>query len=341
MVMTIPFEMIAVPLTSHGGPEVLQTSTLPVPAVADHDVLIRVASAGVNAPDTAQRRGHYDPPPGASPHLGLEVSGEIAAVGPAVTNWRVGDRVIALCNGGGYAEYVAVPQGQVLPLPRNWSLVEGAALPETWFTVTQTLVMRAGIAPGMQVLIHGAAGGIGGAAIQIVTLLGAKAIAVVSSPEKAAYAASLGAEATIDHTSEDIVQRTLALTRGKGADRILDIVGGDMAAKNIAASARFGHIVQVSTLAGGDAAVPLRTLMAKQLTLSGSTLRPQTAETKAAIAARIRTDLYPALESPGFARPMIRKFALEDVAEAHRAMEKRTNMGKILLITAFGASLTA
>jgi NADPH2:quinone reductase len=332
--------MTAIPLTAHGGPDILQTERLPVPPVGESDVLIRVAAAGVNAPDIAQRKGYYDPPPGASPHLGLEVSGEIAALGAAVSGWAIGDKVIALCNGGGYAEYVSVPFGQVLPLPANWALVDGAALPETWFTVTQTLVMRAGIEKGMHVLVHGAAGGIGGAAIQIATLLGARAIGVVSNEDKARYAMDLGAVATINHTSEDIVARTMALTEGKGADRILDVVGGDMAAKNIAASARFGHIVQVSTIDQPEAKISLRTLMAKQLTLSGSTLRPQTPEVKAAIAERMKTDLWPALQSPGFKRPRIRRFALEDAAEAHRAMEERNNMGKILLVTAYGASLT-
>jgi NADPH2:quinone reductase len=332
--------MTAIPLTTHGGPDVLQTERLPVPPVGDGDVLIRVAAAGVNAPDIAQRKGYYDPPPGASPHLGLEVSGEIAALGAAVSGWTAGDKVIALCNGGGYAEYVSVPFGQVLPLPTNWSLIDGAALPETWFTVTQTLVMRAGIEKGMHVLVHGAAGGIGGAAIQIVTLLGARAIGVVSNEEKARYAMDLGAVATINHTSEDIVARTMALTEGKGADRILDVVGGDMAAKNIAASARFGHIVQVSTIGEPEARISLRTLMAKQMTLSGSTLRPQTAAVKAAIAQRMKADLWPALQGPSFKRPRIRRFALEDAAEAHRVMEERSNMGKILLVTAYGASLT-
>jgi putative PIG3 family NAD(P)H quinone oxidoreductase len=332
--------MTAIPLAAHGGPEILQPQNLPVPPIGDGEVLIRVAAAGVNAPDIAQRKGFYDPPPGASPHLGLEVSGEIAAIGAAVSGWTVGDKVIALCNGGGYAEYVAVPFGQVLPLPANWSLVDGAALPETWFTVTQTLVMRAGIEKGMHVLIHGAAGGIGGAAIQIATILGARAIGVVSSPAKATYAMELGAVATIDHTSEDIVERTMALTGGKGADRILDMIGGEMTGKNTAASARFGHIVQVSTIGEPDATISLRTLMAKQMTLSGSTLRPQTPALKAAIAARMKADLWPALESPGFVRPRIRRFALADAAAAHRAMQERSNMGKILLVTSYGASLT-
>lgn len=334
--MTLPTHMLAIPISTPGGPEVLQPRDEVLPAIGPTDVLIRVAAAGVNGPDLAQRRGHYDPPPGASPLPGLEVGGTIAAIGAEVTAWQVGDRVMALVNGGGYAEYVAVPHGQVLPVPANWSLVEAAALPETWFTVTQQLVIRAGIEPGMSVLVHGAAGGIGGAAIQIATILGARAIAVVSSPEKAAYATRLGAVATVDYTREDIVERALALTDGKGVDRVVDLIGGDMAAINIDASARFGHILQVSTLDGGNAKLSLRTLMAKQLTLSGSTLRPQSPATKAAIATRIRADLLPALAAPGFVKPAIATVPIADAAQAHRTMESRSHIGKIVLVTAFG-----
>jgi NADPH2:quinone reductase len=335
--MTLPADMNAIVIARPGGPEELELQRYPLPACRDGEVLIRIAAAGVNGPDLAQRRGHYDPPPDASPLLGLEVAGEIAALGHGVSGWQVGDQVMALTNGGGYAEYVAVPAGQVLPVPDNWTLREAAALPETWFTVTQTLVMRAGLEPGMTVLVHGAAGGIGGAAIQIATILGASAIAVVSSPAKADYARRLGAIATMDYTSEDIVARALALTGGTGVDRVLDIIGGPMAERNIAASARGGHIVQVSTLDGASASISLRAIMAKQLTLSGSTLRPQTPATKAAIADRIRADLLPALSRPGFVKPAVTSFPLEAAAQAHRAMEARSHVGKIVLETAFGA----
>lgn len=335
--MTLPADMNAIVIARPGGPEELELQRYPLPVWRDGEVLIRIAAAGVNGPDLAQRRGHYDPPPDASPMLGLEVAGEIAALGHGVSGWQVGDQVMALANGGGYAEYVAVPAGQVLPVPDNWTLREAAALPETWFTVTQTLVMRAGLEPGMTVLVHGAAGGIGGAAIQIATILGASAIAVVSSPAKADYARRLGAIATIDYTSEDIVARALALTGGTGVDRVLDIIGGPMAERNIAASARGGHIVQVSTLDGASASISLRAIMAKQLTLSGSTLRPQTPATKAAIADRIRADLLPALSRPGFVKPAVTSFPLEAAAQAHRAMEARSHVGKIVLETAFGA----
>ncbi|MCS6760626.1 MAG: NAD(P)H-quinone oxidoreductase [Candidatus Devosia symbiotica] len=334
--MTDSDTMQAIAIRTPGGPEVLVSQPWPIPECGAAEVLIRVAAAGINGPDLAQRRGHYDPPPGASPLPGLEVAGEIVAVGSQVEGWRGGDHVMALTNGGGYAEFVAVPAGQVLPVPVSWTMTEAAALPETWFTVTQTLVLRAGLAPGMSVLVHGAAGGIGGAAIQIVTILGARAIAVVSSAAKAAYALRLGAVATIDSTIEDIAARTLELTDGAGVDRVLDIIGGAMTQTNLVASARAGHIVQVSTLDGANASISLRTMMARQLTLSGSTLRLQTAATKAAIASHIRSHLLPALEAPGFTKPMITSFPIGVAAEAHRHMEARGHIGKLVLVTPFG-----
>ncbi|MGV8853219.1 MAG: NAD(P)H-quinone oxidoreductase [Devosia sp.] len=335
--MTDPQSMHAVAITRPGAPDVLVYQPWPMPVCGPTEVLIRVAAAGVNAPDLAQRRGVYDPPPGASPLPGLEVAGEIVAVGADVDGWRPGDQVLALANGGGYADFIAVPAGQVLAVPPGWSLAEAAALPETWFTVTQTLVLRAGLTSGMSVLVHGAAGGIGGAAIQIASILGARAIAVVSSPAKARYATALGAFATIDTTDQDIATRVLELTEGAGVDRVLDIIGGAMTAINIAVSARGGHIVQVSTLDGADAPVSLRTMMAKQLTLSGSTLRPQTPATKAAIASHIRSHLLPALAAPGFIKPRVTVFPIEDAAGAHRAMEARSHIGKLVLVTPFGA----
>lgn len=327
--------MSAVHIATPGGPDALRLTQLPLPEVGPGEVLIRVAAAGVNGPDLAQRRGQYDPPPGASPRPGLEVSGTVVARAEGALRHSIGARVMALTNGGGYSEYVAVPEGQVLPMPYGWTFAEAASLPETWFTVTQTLVMRAGLAPGMTVLVHGASGGIGGAAIQIATLLGAKAIAVTSSPEKAAYAKTLGAIATIDRAG-DIAARVMALTNGHGADRVVDVIGGDMAAVNVAASAPGGHIVVISTLAGGTAPVPLRQIMAKGLTLSGSTLRPQSRETKAAIAERIAFSLLLHLSLPGQTRPRVTTFALEDAGKAHEQMEARNHIGKLVLLTTFG-----
>ena len=334
--MTLPTDMLAIAIAAPGGPEMLQPQRLPLPRCGPGEVLVRVAAAGVNGPDLAQRRGHYAPPPDASPLPGLEVAGEVAAIGADVGGFAPGEAVMALTNGGGYAEYVAVPAGQVLPVPQGWSFPQAAALPETWFTLTQTLVMRAGLAPGMSVLVHGGAGGIGGAAIQICSIIGARAIAVVSDPAKAEYCAALGAIASIDRTREDIAERVMALTDRHGADRVVDVVGGAMAAVNIAASARAGHIVQISTLEGGTASVNLRQMMAKDLTLSGSTLRPQPAAAKAAIARRIHADFLPALAAPGFPRPAITRFALDEAAAAHAFMESRRHRGKLILQTAFG-----
>lgn len=328
--------MQAIAITRPGSPEVLQARPWNVPDCGADEVLIRVAAAGINGPDLAQRRGQYDPPPGASPLPGLEVAGKIAAVGTDIREWRVGEPVMALVNGGGYAEFVAVPAGQVLPMPNGWSMTEAAALPETWFTVTQTLVMRAELESGMTVLVHGAAGGIGGAAVQIATILGAKAIGVVSSAAKAQYARMLGAAAVVNHTEQDLVAEVMRLTDGRGVDRVVDLIGGEMAARNIEMSARGGHIVQIATLGGNTATVPLRTIMAKQLTLSGSTLRPQTGKTKARIASRIRSDLLSALADPECPRPEITTFRMEEAASAHALMESRGHSGKLVLVTPFG-----
>ncbi len=337
--MPIPAEMTAISITEFGGPEVLQPVRLPVPQPGPGEVLIRVAAAGLNAPDLGQRRGTYNPPPDASPLPGLEVGGAIAAIGKGVRGWSLGDEVVALTHGGGYAEYVVVPSGQVLPLPAGWSMLAGAALPETFFTIEQTLVMRAGLAPGMQVLIHGAAGGIGGAAIQIARLHGANPIAIVSGPDKAAYARALGAGETIDRTREDFVARTLSITGGKGADRIVDIVGGDTLEKNIRAAARFGHIVIVSTLAGPKAEINASLILMKQLTLSGSTLRPQSREVKAAIARSLLKSAWPALADGRIVRPRIRALPLAEAARGHVELEKPGNYGKLILTTPWGESL--
>jgi NADPH:quinone reductase len=337
--MTVPAEMTAITISAPGAPEVLVPAQVPVPVVGANEILIKVAAAGINAPDLAQRRGTYDPPAGHSALPGLEVSGVVAAVGPQAHGFALGDPVIALCNGGGYAEYVAVPAGQALPPPRNWSLIEAAALPETWFTLTQTLLMRAGLEPGMTVLVHGGAGGIGGVAIQMAALKGARSIAVVSSPDKAAYALSLGASATINHTSEDFVARTLELTEGRGADRIIDMMGGTITARNIDAAARGGHIIILATLTAGRSELALNKLLVKQLTLSGSTLRPQTSATKAAIAQRLQSEFWLALSGPTFKRPMIRALKLAEAAQGHAMLEERNTFGKIVLVTPFGETL--
>lgn len=320
--------MLAITIPTPGGPDALIPAEVSIPEPKPGEVLIRVAAAGINAPDLGQRRGNYNPPPGASPLPGLEVSGEIVGTG---------EPVVALCNGGGYAEYVAVPVGQVLPLPRGWSLTAGAALPETFFTVQQTLVMRAGLEAGMNVLIHGAAGGIGGAAIDICLHYGANPIAVVSSGEKAAYVRALGATDVIDHSTEDFVARAKEITGGHGVDRILDMVGGDYLPRNIEASARGGHIIQVASLDARKSEVSAGAFVMKWLTLSGSTLRPQSAAAKARIADSLRDDIWPALEAGTIRPPRIRALPLAEAPRGHRAMEARENYGKIVMLTPFGA----
>jgi NADPH2:quinone reductase len=321
--------MQAIVVPTPGGPESMQLQTIPTPTPAAGEVLIRVAAAGINAPDLAQRAGAYPPPPGANPRLGLEVSGTIVH---ATAGWHIGDAVVALTNGGGYGEYVAVPAGQVLPAPSGWDLIDTAALPETWFTVTQALVMRAGLQPRMSVLITGAAGGIGGAAIQISRILGADPIAVVSSAPKADYALSLGARAVIRRDTEDVAARARELTGGKGVDRIVDIVGGPATKQHIEALARFGHLVLVSTLGGRTAELHIGRLL-EDLTISGSRLRPQTAEAKAAIASHIRDRLWPAISAPDLIHPTIRRFPLSRASDAHRAFADRDHFGKIVLVT--------
>lgn len=327
--MSLPAEMSAIIVPEPGGAEVMRLARVPTPQPRPGEVLIKVAAAGVNAPDLSQRAGHYPPPPGASPLLGLEVSGEIVM---AAGDWHVGDQVVALCNGGGYAEYVAVPAGQVLPTPANWSLVDAAALPETWFTITQTLVMRAGLAADMSVLVTGAAGGIGGAAIQISRILGALPIALVSSDDKAAYALSLGAHATIRHDTDDVAARVRDLTGGKGVDRIVDMVGGDATRRNLELLAHGGHLVVVSTQADRNANLSLGRMVANDLTISASRLRPQTPQTKAAIARHLREHLWPAIAAPTLPHPKIRRFALAQAADAHRTAAARGHYGKIVLV---------
>jgi NADPH2:quinone reductase len=324
--MAYPRTMMAVMASGSGGPEVLGLARVPVPDPGPEEVLIRVAGAGVNASDLAQRRGDYPPPDGHSSILGLEVSGTVVVpAGP----WRTGDAVVALTNGGGYAQYVAVPAGQVLACPRGWALVEAAALPETWFTIAQTLVMRAGLTAGMNVLIYGGAGGLGGAAVVVARLLGADPIAVVSSEEKAAYALALGARAVIRRDHEDLVERVRALTEGRGADRVLDIAGGEATRANIDAVARGGHIVLVATLSGREATLPLNKIVQRQLTISGSTLRHQSSSTKAAIASYVRDKLWVGAETAP--RPRIAVLPMLEAAKAHRAMEEPGHIGKIVL----------
>jgi putative PIG3 family NAD(P)H quinone oxidoreductase len=330
--------MLAIDVPTPGGPEALTPVTIAVPEPGPGEVLVRVAVAGINYPDLLQRRGHYDPPPGHAPRPGLEISGTIAATGEGVTGFAEGDAVLALCNGGGYAEYVAVPAGQVLPLPTGVTMLQAGAMAETWFTVEQTLVMRAGLAEGMSVLIHGAAGGIGSAAIALSLIHGARPIAVVSSEDKAWAVRDLGAKDVVIHTEEDFVTAAKALTDGNGVDRIVNFAGGDMPARNMAAAARDAVIVQLASLNSGKAEIPVSLLLGKALTLIGSTLRPQPPEVKAAIAASLKRTAWPAFAAGAVKLPRLRAVPMADAASAHRALEDRGSYGKIVLLTPFGES---
>lgn len=331
--MTIKEQMQAVEIAEPGGPEVLRIANVATPRPQAGEVLIKIAAAGVNGPDLMQRRGNYAPPPKASPLPGLEVSGTIAALGEGVTQHAIGDPVVALVNGGGYAEYVAVPAGQVLPRPEGWTDIEAATLPETFFTLQQTLIERAGLKAGQTVLIHGGAGGIGATAIQLCRVFGATAIATVSSPDKAQYASDMGAEHTIDYRTEDFVERTLALTDRRGVDIVIDIIGGDYASRNLKACAYGGHVIQLAVRGGAKAEINLGLLLMNALTISGSTLRPQSAATKARFAEGLRDRVWPAIARGDIVKPHIKTFPLADAAAAHRAMEADDHFGKIVLTT--------
>ena len=325
----------AIEIDRPGGPEVLVPTKVPMPYAYEGEIIIKVHAAGVNRPDILQRMGAYPPPKDASPLPGLEVAGTVEQVGRNVTNFRVGDQVIALCNGGGYAEFVNVPAGQVLPLPKGWSMVEGAALPETLFTVQQTMIDRAGPREGQNVLIHGGAGGIGAAAIQLAKLKNCNVLATASSDEKLNYIRSVGADHAINYLTEDFVELTKTATDGKGADVIIDIIGADYVDRNIRAAAADGTIIQLANLGGREATITMGLIVAKRLTLFGSTLRAQSHDIKATIARNLKAQVWPALESGEFIKPRISTFALEDASKAHAAMDAGDHFGKIVLTTQF------
>ncbi len=331
----LPSTMQQVAHGDGGAPSVLRLVEAPVPAPAPGEVLIRVAYAGVNRPDVAQREGRYPPPPGASPVLGLEVSGEIVAVGDGVDAARIGDRVCALANGGGYAQFTAVPQGQALPLPRNLSLLQAAALPENFFTVWTNVFERGRLVAGESFLVHGGSSGIGLTAIQLAKARGATVYTTVGSAAKAAACERLGAIA-IEYRRDDFVERIRELTGRRGVDLILDMVGGDYVARNLKALAVEGRMVQIAFLGGARIEADFTLLMTKRLTWTGSTLRPRSAEDKAQIASQLRTQVWPLLES-GALQPVIHEtFDLADAAAAHELMESSAHIGKIMLRVAGG-----
>ncbi|SFB73991.1 putative NAD(P)H quinone oxidoreductase, PIG3 family [Microbulbifer thermotolerans] len=318
-------------LPEYGGPEVLQLSEGEKPRPAAGEVLIKVAAAGVNRPDIVQRKGLYPPPPGASPIPGLEVAGEVVAVGEGAARWHVGDRVCALTNGGGYADYVTVPAGQCLPVPQGLSPVEAAALPETFFTVWSNVFDRGRLQAGEVFLVHGGSSGIGTTAIQLASQFGARVFATAGSDDKCRACESLGAERAINYRAEDFVEVVRAATDERGADVILDMVGGDYIARNMKAAAMDGRIVNIAYLQGAKVQVNMLPVMLKRLILTGSTLRPRSAEEKAAIAQALEEKVWPLIEK-GKIRPQVyATFPLPEAAEAHRLMESGAHVGKIVL----------
>lgn len=328
----LPKTMKAIAIREPGGPEVLELAEIATPAPGHGEILIRVEAAGVNRPDTIQRMGLYPPPPGAPETPGLEVAGEVVATGAGVSRWKAGDRVCALVGGGGYAEYCLAHEAHALPVSKGLSMTEAAALPETFFTVWTNVFERGALKAGETFLVHGGTSGIGTTAIQLAVILGATVIATAGSAEKCKAIEALGATA-INYREQDFVEVVKSLTEGRGADVILDMVGGDYIERNIKAAATDGRIVSIAFLNGSTANVNFMPIMLKRLTLTGSTLRPRSIEEKAALAAALEAKVWPLIEA-GRVKPLIDKvFPLGDAAGAHALMEKSSHIGKIVLTT--------
>ena len=329
----LPETMTVIEAKGSGGPEVLVSAKRPVPAPGRGEVLIEVAAAGINRPDVLQRQGLYPPPKGASDLLGLEVAGSVAKLGPGATRFKEGDLVAALVNGAGYADYAVAPEATTLPVPQGLTLVEAAALPETVFTVWHNVFERANLKPGEWLLVHGGTSGIGTTAIQIGVALGAHVMATVGNAEKARVCEKLGAARTVNYTQEDFVEAVRETTGGRGADVILDMVGGDYIERNLRAAALDGRIVQIAFIKGSKVEIDLMRLMLRRLTLTGSTLRAQTPEAKARMAKAIEERIWP-LIAQGKLKPVIDStFKLEDAAAAHRRIDAPDHIGKIVLVT--------
>jgi NADPH2:quinone reductase len=315
-----------------GGAEMLQVSTMAVPHVREDEVLIEVQAAGVNRPDVAQRRGLYPPPPDASPVLGLEVAGVVVATGAQVHSWRTGDKVCALTNGGGYAQYCVAPDAQCLPWPKNYDAIRAAALPETYFTVWANLFQLGRLARGETVLVHGGTSGIGVTAIQLAREFGAQVFVTVGSNEKAAACVRLGVEAAINYRTQDFAECIAQFTAGHGVDVVLDIVGAPYFERNLRCLAVDGRLVEVSTQLGTRVdSLDLFQVMRRRLTITGSTMRPRSTAEKGAIARALREKVWPALED-GRAGPVICEvFPMTQAADAHRLMESSAHIGKLVL----------
>ena len=329
--MTIPTLMRFIDHGSGGAPDILKPAQTNVPAPTAGEVLVKVAYAGVNRPDCLQRSGRYPPPPGASPILGLEASGHVVALGEDVTRWQVGDAVCGLANGGAYAEYVSIPEGQALPVPKGLSLLQAAALPENYFTVWTNVFQRGKLKAGESILIHGGSSGIGLTAIQLARAFGAHVYCTVGNAEKVAACLKAGAHAAIDYKTQDYVEEVLKLTDQKGVNAILDMVGGSYMQRNLKALAIEGRLLQIAFLQPSKVEVDWVSLMAKRLTFTGSTLRPRSAQDKAQIASELKAQVWPLLASGQVAPVIYQVFNLNEAAKAHALMESSQHIGKIML----------
>lgn len=329
----LPEMMMAIDPAESGGPEVLVPVQRPVPRAGAGAVLIRVAAAGVNRPDVMQRKGAYPPPPGAPSIPGLEVAGEVVVVGEGVEPALIGARVCALVAGGGYAEYVCADARHCLPVPDGMAMAEAAALPETVFTVWTNLFERAYAVEGETVLVHGGTGGIGTTAIALGKLFGLTMIVTVGGPDKAARARSLGADHVIDYKAKDFVAEVKAITGGAGVNVVLDMIGGDYLPRNIECLAEDGRHVSIAVQRGAKAEIAIWQLMSKRLTLTGSTLRPRSADFKALVADELRRIVWPHVEAGRLRPVMDRTFPLAQAADAHRRMDEGNHIGKIVLLT--------
>lgn len=321
-------DMRAIEISGAGGPDVLREVARPVPQAGHGQVLIKVAYAGVNRPDALQRAGSYAPPKGASDLPGLECSGEVVGVGAGVSDWSVGDAVCALLPGGGYAEYVATPAAHCLPVPEWMGMREAACLPETFFTVWSNVFQRGKLQGGERFLVHGGSSGIGTTAIQLAAHFGARVFCTAGSPEKCAACVQLGAERAVNYREEDFVE---VMQAEGGANLILDMVGGAYIPRNLKALADDGRLVQIAFLQGPKVELNFVQMMTRRLTLTGSTLRPQSDSAKAAIAADLREKVWPLLNAGRIAPVMDQEFALSDASKAHARMESSAHIGKIVL----------
>jgi NADPH:quinone reductase len=329
--MTIPATMAAIGIPVPGGPEALVVEMRPVPKPRPGEILVKVAAAGVNRPDAMQRAGKYPPPPGAPDIPGLEISGHVAALGEGAGRWALGDAVCALVPGGGYAEYCLAHATNALPVPAGLTMTEAAGVPETFFTVWTNVFERGALKAGEWLLVHGGSSGIGTTAIQLARAFGARVVATAGTDEKCKDCLDLGAEAAVNYRTTDFVAVCKTITDGRGVDVILDMVGGDYVTRNHEAAAVDGRIVQIATQRGAKVEIDLRTIMQKRLTHTGSTLRPRTAEQKAAIARALEEKVWPLL-AQGAVRPVIHQtFPLAQAAAAHALLETSAHTGKIVL----------